>query len=126
MGLCTGLLFHTGVVALGVAAIFQASTLAFTLLKFIGAGYLLYLAWHAFRAGPSELGPTGEREVQALKLYRRGIIMNLTNPMHTTGVKQNTLRRRGLTGINMRHDADVSQQWKWRRPRHLSVSRLVS
>ena len=80
LGLCTGLLFHTGVVALGVAAIFQVSTLAFTLLKLIGAGYLLYLAWHAFRAGPSELGPTGEREVQALKLYRRGIIMNLTNP----------------------------------------------
>ena len=80
LGLCTGLLFHTSVVALGVAAIFQASTLAFTLLKLIGAGYLLYLAWHSFRAGSSELTATGEREVQGLKLYRRGIIMNLTNP----------------------------------------------
>ena len=53
-------------------------------------------------------------------------IMHLTYSMHTTGVKKNALRRRGLAGIDVRHDADVSQQWKWRRPRHLSVSRLVS
>ena len=43
-GLCTGLLVHTAAVAFGVAVIFQASTLAFTLLKIIGAGYLVYLA----------------------------------------------------------------------------------
>ena len=40
-GLCTGLLVHTAAVAFGVAAIFQASVLAFTVLKIIGAGYLL-------------------------------------------------------------------------------------
>jgi threonine/homoserine/homoserine lactone efflux protein len=43
MGLCTGLLLHTAAVSLGVAAIFQASALAFALLKYIGAAYLLYL-----------------------------------------------------------------------------------
>jgi hypothetical protein len=45
--------------------------------------------------------------------------MNLADPVHPTGVEQNTLRRGGLTGINVRHDPDVSEQWKWRRPRHL-------
>ncbi|WP_457577633.1 LysE family translocator, partial [Desulfomarina sp.] len=45
LGLCTGLLVHTSAVALGVAAIFQASALAFSLLKYIGAAYLLYLAF---------------------------------------------------------------------------------
>jgi len=35
-GLCTGLLVHTTAVAFGVAVIFQASTLAFILLKTIG------------------------------------------------------------------------------------------
>ena len=55
LGLCTGLIVHTSAVALGVAAIFQASALAFNLLKFAGAVYLLYLAWGAFRAGASTL-----------------------------------------------------------------------
>jgi threonine/homoserine/homoserine lactone efflux protein len=79
-GLCTGLLVHTGAVAFGVAVIFQASALAFTLLKFIGGGYLLYLAWHAFRASPEKINMRGEQEKGIGILYRRGIIMNLTNP----------------------------------------------
>ena len=40
-GLCTGLVFHTAAVAIGVAAVFQASAIAFTVLKGIGAAYLL-------------------------------------------------------------------------------------
>lgn len=79
LGLCTGLLFHTTAVALGVAAIFQTSELAFTLLKFAGAGYLLYLAYKAFRAGSTAI--EGERAEASLKsLYLRGLIMNITNP----------------------------------------------
>lgn len=79
LGLCTGLLFHTTAVALGVAAVFQTSELAFTLLKFAGAGYLLYLAYKAFRAGSSKI--EGERAEASLKsLYLRGLIMNITNP----------------------------------------------
>ena len=80
LGLCTGLLVHTSAVALGVAAVFQASALAFTLLKAVGAAYLLYLAWHAFRAHPSEIrGATGARR-SAGALYARGVVMNVTNP----------------------------------------------
>jgi len=79
-GLCTGLLVHTGAVAFGIAVIFQASALAFTLLKFIGGGYLLYLAWHAFRASPEKINMHGGQEKGVGILYRRGIIMNLTNP----------------------------------------------
>ena len=44
LGLCTGLLVHTAAVSLGVAAIFQTSLLAFSLLKLAGVLYLLYLA----------------------------------------------------------------------------------
>jgi threonine/homoserine/homoserine lactone efflux protein len=80
-GLCTGLLGHTLAVALGVAVIFQASATAFTALKLTGAGYLLYLAWQAFRApAPSPAGPASGAPAGLLPLYRRGIIMNLTNP----------------------------------------------
>jgi len=81
LGLCTGLIFHTTAVALGVAAIFAVSVTAFTLLKLIGAGYLLYLAWGAFRACASNLddGPRANQPA-AGALYRRGILMNITNP----------------------------------------------
>jgi len=79
-GLCTGLLFHTTAVAFGVAVIFQASTLAFTILKVIGAGYLVYLAWQIFRASPEQISMQSDQQKSLGTLYRRGIIMNLTNP----------------------------------------------
>ena len=79
-GLCTGLLVHTGAVAFGVAVIFQASALAFTLLKVAGASYLLYLAWQTFRASPGQIHMKGGQQRSLGTLYRRGIIMNVTNP----------------------------------------------
>lgn len=83
LGLCTGLMVHTSAVAFGVAAIFQTSVVAFTVLKLVGAMYLLYLAWQAFQASVHRLDAT----VPALRsngaLYRRGIIMNITNPKVT-------------------------------------------
>ena len=80
LGLCTGLVVHSSAVALGVAVIFQTSAVAFAALKLVGAGYLVYLSWQAFRAPASEI--TGENGYLSnfWKLYRRGIIMNITNP----------------------------------------------
>lgn len=80
LGLCTGLLVHTSAVALGVAVIFQQSLLAFIILKLCGAAYLLYLAWGAFRAGASGLGSLKAAVLDKTALYRRGIVMNITNP----------------------------------------------
>lgn len=80
LGLCTGLLVHTSAVAFGVAAIFKTSALAFSVLKYIGAGYLLYMAWKAFRASPAEITAGNSSERSLSVLYRRGIIMNITNP----------------------------------------------
>ncbi|MFV3129335.1 LysE family translocator [Niveispirillum sp. KHB5.9] len=80
LGLCTGLIVHTTAVALGVAVIFQTSQLAFTALKVVGALYLLYLAWGAWRAGPERLSDGEEARGEYGKLYLRGIIMNVTNP----------------------------------------------
>lgn len=80
LGLCTGLVVHTVAVALGVAAIFQTSALAFTALKFAGAAYLIYLAFQAFRAGSSKINGSDSPALSLTALYRRGIIMNVTNP----------------------------------------------
>ncbi len=80
LGLCTGLIVHTTAVAFGVAVIFQASALAFTALKLCGAGYLLYLAWGAWRATATKINASADAGLSRGKLYRRGIIMNVTNP----------------------------------------------
>jgi threonine/homoserine/homoserine lactone efflux protein len=80
IGLCTGLIVHTAAVSLGVAAIFQTSTMAFNILKIVGAMYLLYLAWQAFRAGAANLDDKGKAGMGWRKLYSRGVIMNITNP----------------------------------------------
>ncbi len=80
LGLCTGLIGHSLAVTLGVAVIFQKSAMAFTALKFVGAGYLVYLAWQAFRATSSRIQAGPNRGATPLWLYGRGIIMNLTNP----------------------------------------------
>jgi len=80
LGLCTGLVVHTTAVAFGVAVIFQASALAFTALKLFGVSYLLYLAWGVFHASAAEIDTRSRVEISPARLYRRGIIMNVTNP----------------------------------------------
>ncbi len=79
LGLCSGLLVHTAAVALGLAALFASSALAFNLLKAAGALYLVWLAWQAWHAPAAD----AERPSSAPSLaglYRRGIVMNVTNP----------------------------------------------
>src|SRR5690606_37931117 len=71
---------HTAAVAAGLAAVFAASETAFTLLKLAGAAYLVYLAWGAFRSDGQATHADRPASSGKLALYRRGIIMNLTNP----------------------------------------------
>lgn len=80
LGLCTGLLVHTAVVAVGLAALLAASAVAFTALKIAGALYLVYLAWQAFRAPVGELTSAQAPVKTGKHMYLRGVIMNLTNP----------------------------------------------
>lgn len=80
LGLCTGLMVHISAVALGVATLVTTSAVAFTVLKIFGAGYLLYLAWQAFRAGSSGLPEAAGAPRGGLAWYARGVIMNISNP----------------------------------------------
>ncbi|MEX0731976.1 MAG: LysE family translocator [Aquisalimonadaceae bacterium] len=80
LGLCTGLLVHTLAVSLGLAAVLQASTVAFTVLKYVGAAYLLYLAWEALRSADRIDAGVQAPVMPLRRLYVRGIFMNITNP----------------------------------------------
>lgn len=82
-GLCSGLLLHTSIVALGITTFFKNTALAFTLLKVTGALYLLYLSWHSFRASVKKTENQEQRKITGFHLYKRGVIMNVTNPKVT-------------------------------------------
>ena len=79
LGLCTGLIGHTVLIAIGVSVIFQTSAIAFNGLKIIGAFYLLYLAWLSVQNKELNLGGT-DKDSTNRSYYFTGVIMNLTNP----------------------------------------------
>lgn len=80
MGLLTGIMCHTAAVIFGVTVIITSSAVAFTVLKIFGVCYLLYLALGAFRTKAAKIsGPSGKPRGN-FRLYRRGIIMNISNP----------------------------------------------
>jgi threonine/homoserine/homoserine lactone efflux protein len=76
-----GCIVHTLLAAFGVSALIAASATAFTVLKIVGAVYLLWLAIDAIRNG-SSLNVKTENALQASKLssFILGITVNLTNP----------------------------------------------
>lgn len=82
-GLITGLIWHTGLVAAGVAALIVASPIAFLCLKILGSLYLIYLAVLSWKAGSMAAGDTIPAFPGCMALFRRGIIMNVTNPKVT-------------------------------------------
>jgi threonine/homoserine/homoserine lactone efflux protein len=81
LGLTTGLIIHTSAAAFGISLIFQTSEVAFNIVKFAGAGYLLYIAYQAFkyRNAPLDLS-TQNSNSELKKLYLKGFIMNILNP----------------------------------------------
>lgn len=86
VGLCLGLVGHTAAVALGLAAVFASSPMAFTVLKYCGAAYLAWLAWQAWRAPVTQADTARMQSGAALdaralrRMVARGVVMNLTNP----------------------------------------------
>ncbi|AKB64755.1 LysE family translocator [Methanosarcina mazei] len=79
-GLCTGILVHTSAAAFGISALVYKSALAFEIVKYAGAAYLLYLAWQALRESGELVSSAPIRERNVFALYRRGIFMNVLNP----------------------------------------------
>ena len=79
LGLCTGLIGHTILVAIGVSVIFQTSAIAFNGLKIVGAFYLVYLAWLSIQNKELNLGGASKNSSNR-SYYFTGVVMNLTNP----------------------------------------------
>ena len=80
LGLCTGLIVHSIAVALGLATLIQTLPFAFSILQLIGVAYLVYLSWQAYRASSGSVSHQTTDSYAAMQFYRRGIIMNISNP----------------------------------------------
>ncbi|WP_134704362.1 LysE family translocator [Ammoniphilus sp. YIM 78166] len=80
LGLCTGLLVHITTATIGISAVIYHSAIAFTLVKYAGAAYLLFLAFKSFTEKSSSLNLGIEDTLNYASLYKKGIIMNLLNP----------------------------------------------
>ncbi len=86
LGLCSGLIFHTLLVTLGVATLLKTSPTAFFMLKVVGALYLLYLAYLTAKSKPISISTetsSAKPKMNLWQYYRRGVFMNITNPKVT-------------------------------------------
>ena len=83
LGFATGGIFHTALAALGIAALIRSSEFAFTLVRYAGAGYLIYLGIRmlasrsAFRLGQDNA------TLALWTVYKQSVIGNVLNPKVT-------------------------------------------
>lgn len=78
-GLQSALVIQLAVVAAGLGALLTASTTAFNIMKFLGAGYLIWLGIQKWRDIPQALDDEGVA-VKPSGLFVQGLLVNLTNP----------------------------------------------
>lgn len=81
LGVVTGFLVHMFAAAIGLTALFLAVPLAYELLKWAGAAYLLYLAWQAVK--PGARSPFEARQLPEdppSRLFFMGFLTNVLNP----------------------------------------------
>lgn len=80
LGCTFGIVPHLAAATLGLAAVLHTSALLFTLVKFAGVAYLLYLAWQSLRSGGA-LAIRADRKVEnGWRIARRGALINILNP----------------------------------------------
>lgn len=86
LGLGLGILVHVTYSIIGVGFIISQSPLLFNLIKYIGAGYLLYIGYLSLadkRYKLSNQKKHGDKETDPGKFIRMGFITNITNPKAT-------------------------------------------
>tara|TARA_R110002073_G_scaffold40547_5_gene115050 strand:- start:156396 stop:157049 length:654 start_codon:yes stop_codon:yes gene_type:complete len=81
LGLITGCIVHTSIVAFGVAAIIKESESLFLALKIFGASYLVYLAYKVYKSNKTiSLETNVSLKKTKTQLFKQGFVMNVLNP----------------------------------------------
>ncbi|WP_175769358.1 LysE family translocator [Burkholderia cenocepacia] len=80
-GIQAGTYCHALAAAFGLSQLFVAVPLAYDVVRFAGAAYLLYLAWKTFRSDATALSPVAsQRRRSTATIFRQGLTTNLLNP----------------------------------------------
>ena len=80
LGSSTGSIVHTTAAVLGLSAILQTSALAFTVVKLVGAAYLIYLGAQTFRNSEDfEITPDSTNYTPS-ESFRSALMINVLNP----------------------------------------------
>ena len=80
LGCTLGIVPHMLAAITGLAALLQASGLAFAIFKYAGVAYLLWMAWASWReTGALTIRPD-QRPASSFRIAGQGILVNLLNP----------------------------------------------
>jgi threonine/homoserine/homoserine lactone efflux protein len=79
LGVETATLVHIAAAAVGLSAALASSATAFTVVKYAGAAYLIFLAIRALREHGAE-GPAERAPAAGGRVYAEGFVVNLLNP----------------------------------------------
>ena len=82
-GVSVGLLGHTLIAAFGLGALLLASDIAFTILKYIGGAYLIYLGVKLLKTGSTKVAVPDVKKYSMWDCFATGAITNLANPKIT-------------------------------------------
>jgi threonine/homoserine/homoserine lactone efflux protein len=79
LGVQTGALVHIAFAALGLSAILASSAVAFSIVKWLGAAYLIWLGLRRIFGGEEEEDVSVEPE-RLSRVYAQGVVVNVLNP----------------------------------------------
>jgi threonine/homoserine/homoserine lactone efflux protein len=82
IGTCTGAIVHIFAAALGISAILATSAVAFSVVKYIGAIYLIFLGIKAFLApsGNIDFLNNNKPRVTTWIAFKQGVLVDIFNP----------------------------------------------
>lgn len=81
LGCALGCLSHTLLAVVGVSAMIAASPTAFTVLRWVGGAYLVWLGVQALRsAGGTRMDVAGQPPQPLRALFAKGLVANAVNP----------------------------------------------
>jgi len=86
LGIGTGILVHTSYCVLGLALVISKSLLLFSLIKYLGAAYLIYLGIKSLLSKSVKASETAALKlpaVSAFSAFRDGLLTNVLNPKCT-------------------------------------------
>lgn len=79
-GVAFGLAIHAMVAGLGVGVLLQQYPLLYEFVRWIGVGYILYLAWEGWRTVKETSPQEADLALMAGPLFARGFLSNVFNP----------------------------------------------